>query len=216
MKKKLLIILFAILLLLPFKTMALSKNYEDKVSEIVQNENKSKDKITLYLFHGKECPHCEEEREWLKTIKNKYKSYLEIKYYEVWHNEDNAEKMDKVREELKIKEEGVPLTIIGDKSFVGYSEAIGSSIENTIKNYIQKGTTNKIKIPILGKINTKKVSIPIVAIILGFIDGFNPCAMWILLFLINMLFNLKNRKKAWILGLAFLLVSGIIYFNLLL
>ena len=58
----------------------------------------------------------------------------------------------------------------------------------------------------------KKVSIPLVAVILGFIDGFNPCAMWILLFLINMLFGMKNKKKAWILGMTFLLVSGLVYF----
>ena len=58
----------------------------------------------------------------------------------------------------------------------------------------------------------KKVSIPIVAIILGFLDGFNPCAMWILLFLISMLFNMKNRKRMWILGFAFLFTSAFVYF----
>jgi hypothetical protein len=50
-----------------------------------------------------------------------------------------------------------------------------------------------------------------VAVILGFIDGFNPCAMWILLFLINLLFRVENKKKAWSLGIIFLLVSGLVY-----
>ncbi len=58
----------------------------------------------------------------------------------------------------------------------------------------------------------KDASIPLVAIILGFIDGFNPCAMWILLFLINMLFRIENKRKAWFLGLLFLFVSGLVYF----
>ncbi len=58
----------------------------------------------------------------------------------------------------------------------------------------------------------KKISIPLVAIVLGFVDGFNPCAMWILLFLINMFLSQKNRKKSWILGLTFLLISAFIYF----
>ena len=57
-----------------------------------------------------------------------------------------------------------------------------------------------------------KVSLPITAVILGFIDGFNPCAMWILLFLINMLFKMKDKKKAWILGLTFLFISALVYF----
>ena len=66
-------------------------------------------------------------------------------------------------------------------------------------------------IPILGKINAKNVSLPLVSIIIGLVDGFNPCAMWVLLFLITMLFNMKDKKKMWILGLTFLTTSAIIY-----
>lgn len=40
----------------------------------------------------------------------------------------------------------------------------------------------EIDLPIIGKINIKEVSLPIISIILGLIDGFNPCAMWVLLF----------------------------------
>lgn len=70
-----------------------------------------------------------------------------------------------------------------------------------------------VKVPFLGikKIDVKKVSLPVLSIILGLIDGFNPCAMWILIFLITMLFNMKNRKKMWILGLTFILSSGLVY-----
>ena len=47
--------------------------------------------------------------------------------------------------------------------------------------------------------------------IVGFIDGFNPCAMWILLFLISMLLNMKNRKRMWIIGITFLVTSALVY-----
>ena len=67
------------------------------------------------------------------------------------------------------------------------------------------------KVPILGKINAKEVSLPLLSVVLGLVDGFNPCAMWILIFLITMLLNMKDRKKMWILGLAFILTSGVIY-----
>ena len=46
---------------------------------------------------------------------------------------------------------------------------------------------------------------------MGTIDGFNPCAMWVLLFLISMLIGMKDRKKMWLLGLAFLITSAFIY-----
>ena len=66
-------------------------------------------------------------------------------------------------------------------------------------------------VPVLGKINAKKVSLPILAVVLGAVDGFNPCAMWILIFLITMLLNMKDRKKMWILGFTFILTSGLVY-----
>ena len=66
-------------------------------------------------------------------------------------------------------------------------------------------------IPILGEIDAKTVSLPIFSSIVGFVDGFNPCAMWILIFLISMLFTMKDRKKMWVIGLTFILTSAIIY-----
>ena len=210
--KKLLIFLFLILFLIPINVFAISDNYIDKVAPIANIENDER-KINLYLFYGQECPHCEEERKWLDSIKNDYSDELNIIYFEVWHNEDNNVLIEKVKKELGVTKNGVPLTIVGDKYFVGFSSGIGSRIESTIKDYLEiEHDSNIINIPILGNVNVKDVSIPVVAIILGFIDGFNPCAMWILLFLISMLFSMKDKKKAWILGLTFLFVSGFVYF----
>lgn len=66
-------------------------------------------------------------------------------------------------------------------------------------------------VPILGEINSKTVSLPIFSIVLGVVDGFNPCAMWILVFLITMLFGMKDRRKMWILGITFIATSGLVY-----
>ena len=87
------------------------------------------------------------------------------------------------------------------------------------KNQIKKETKKEKKsetnyektVPVLGKINAKTVSLPLLSVVLGFVDGFNPCAMWILIFLITMLLNMKDRKKMWILGLTFILTSGVVY-----
>ena len=210
MKKKLITLL--ILLLIPLNVFALSKNYKDVVYEKV-SVKPTKDKINLYLFYGEECPHCEEERKWLKDIKKEYKDYLNIYEYEVWHDIDNSNIMDDIKKDLNFNGSGVPFTVVGEKVYLGFSDVTKSNIENTIRSYAElKSDTDKVKIPIIGNVNIKKVSLPLVAIILGFIDGFNPCAMWILLFLISMLFGIKDRKKAWILGFTFLFMSGLIYF----
>ena len=44
------------------------------------------------------------------------------------------------------------------------------------------------------------------------LDGFNPCAMWVLIFLISLLLGMANRKRMWILGSAFILASAAVYF----
>ena len=212
MKKKLLMVLLLLLVILPIRVFAISDKYVDKVSAIT-NSKIEDNNINIYLFYGKECPHCEKEREWLDTINDDYKEYVNIYKYEVWHNKTNLEMMQKVGEVFNTNPKGVPFTIIGDKYYSGFSDTISSKMENKIKNYAEiKHNKNEMKIPVLGYVNVKKVSLPIVAVILGFIDGFNPCAMWILLFLISMLFRMKDRKKSLILGFSFLLVSGIVYF----
>lgn len=76
--------------------------------------------------------------------------------------------------------------------------------------------SSTVKLPIIGKINMKNVSLPTAAFAIGLIDGFNPCAMWILLFLISMLLGRKDRKRMWILGLTFLFTSAIVYMAIML
>ena len=210
--KKYLIVLVMFLLCFPINTFAVSKDYVDKVYNIV-NVEKEDNKINLYLFYGNECPHCEEERKWLETIKDDYKDYLNIYEYEIWHDDGNKELMENVKSVFNETSVSVPFTVIGDNEYVGYSKSLGSIIEGKIRSYSELGgNPNEIDIPFLGKVNMKEVSIPLVAVILGLIDGFNPCAMWILLFLINMLFGMENKKRAWVLGYAFLLTSGFVYF----
>ena len=54
--------------------------------------------------------------------------------------------------------------------------------------------------------------VSVIAILIGLVDGFNPCAMWVLIFLITMLFDYPSKKKMWILGCTFLFTSAFIYF----
>jgi hypothetical protein len=130
-----------------------------------------------------------------------------------------------------------PYIIIGGKDLQGLYE-IKSDIDKVINYYLDNpdysDIVEKIKndevifpsdflvedfdgnrivtLPIIGEIELASFSLLLGAIFIGLIDGFNPCAMWILVFLITMLINLKDRKKMWILGLTFILTSGIIYY----
>ena len=82
--------------------------------------------------------------------------------------------------------------------------------DDGIDDYIDNRTTHKIKI--FGKeINLRNMTLPVISVLIGLVDGFNPCAMWVLLFLISMLIGMKDRKKMLIIGSTFLLTSGLIY-----
>jgi glutaredoxin len=69
-----------------------------------------------------------------------------------------------------------------------------------------------LSIPGVGSIETRALSLPVLTILLGAIDGFNPCAMWVLVFLIGLLVGLNDRVRMWSYGTVFLLTSGAVYF----
>ncbi len=211
MKRIIKLILF-LLLIIPTSTLALSKNYNDYVGKYYDIKND--DKVNIYLFYSKICPHCQKEEKYFETLKEKYQDKINIYTYEVTENKTNNEIMKSLKKELKENSQGVPFTIIGSKTFLGYDESFNERIENTIDSYLNENTTtdNIYTIPILGKVEAKNASIILIAIILGFIDGFNPCAMWILLLLINMCISIKDKKKMLIVCLTFIITSGIIYF----
>jgi len=222
MKKKLLLIIATLLLIFPLSVNAKEDN-----------------KTNVYLFYGKECPHCEAEMKYFTKLltKEKYKD-VNLEKYEVWHNKDNADKMYNVMNILNTEVSGVPFLIIGTNYLVGYGEQTSEEIENILNYYVgktyydpvgdylhdrdtsnlkklhyekEKKQKNIYKIPLLGKVNGKNVSLALISIIIGAVDGFNPCAMWILLFLLSLLISTKDRKKMWILGSTFILTSGVIY-----
>jgi glutaredoxin len=70
----------------------------------------------------------------------------------------------------------------------------------------------KIILPKIGNLNMESLSLPALTIVLGLLDGFNPCAMWVLLFLISLLIGMKDKKKMWTLGIAFIVSSSFVYF----
>jgi thiol-disulfide isomerase/thioredoxin len=69
-----------------------------------------------------------------------------------------------------------------------------------------------IALPLFGNIRTKDFSLPVLTIMLAALDGFNPCAMWTLLFLISLLIGMKDKKRMWILGSTFIISSAAVYF----
>lgn len=75
-----------------------------------------------------------------------------------------------------------------------------------------KNSEKIVHIPLLGDVNVMSFSLPLLTAVLGILDGFNPCAMWTLLFLISLLLGMENKRRMWILGSAFIVASASVYF----
>ncbi|MDH5781754.1 MAG: hypothetical protein OEZ07_04210, partial [Dehalococcoidia bacterium] len=71
---------------------------------------------------------------------------------------------------------------------------------------------DEVILPIVGKIRLSNYSLPGLAVILGLVDGFNPCAMWVLAYLISLIMTLKDKRKIWLLVGSFVFASGVLYF----
>lgn len=73
-----------------------------------------------------------------------------------------------------------------------------------------------INAPILemfnGQLDARRLGMPLFTLAIGLIDGFNPCAMWVLLLLLSVLVNLKDRVRVIAIAGTFVCVSGAAYF----
>ncbi len=201
----------------------------------------AKETVNVYLFYGKGCPHCAAEKEYLEEVAKENKNvkiiYYEVWYDENNKKlfEDVREKLEITRTGVPLTIIGETY-IVGyseavnakiDRAIDFYTEGEHKDVVTEIKNgtYVKSETDSDefleqekksdeeatVKVPLIGSINLKNVSLSTAALILGLIDGFNPCAMWVLLFLISMLIGMKDKKRMWIIGLTFLGSSAFIY-----
>jgi glutaredoxin len=181
------------------------------IKNVQSQESKT---IDILFFWQYGCPHCEEAKPFLENLKNNYQE-VDLKSFEVSENEENRDFFIEVNEKLGVDNSRIPFIVVEDEYFIGWhnEKTTGKQIENEIENIL--GINNEkeyFNIPFLGEVNIKTISLPVITIIFGALDGFNPCAMWVLLFLISFLLGMENRKKMWILGTAFIVSSALVYF----
>jgi uncharacterized protein Veg len=142
----------------------------------------------VYFFHIPGCSHCEEQEPFNGKLANTYPS-ISIIEHDATTPAGSARLSEKL-EELGVKDEPVfPITIFGNQVFGGWEseETTGRAIEEALQ-------------------------LPALAVILGLVDGFNPCAMWVLVYLIALIATLRDRKRIWLIVGSFVLASGVLYF----
>jgi hypothetical protein len=194
------------------------------------------DAVQVHVFWRVGCPHCEHEMAWLETLQARDPG-VRVRLYEVGKNPDNRRLLARAAERLQAPKVAVPFTVIGSEVIVGWWDAstTGAQIEALIAGCrtracpevmselaaapaepaarsTSSAMPSSIRVPFLGEIQTRHLSLPVLTIVLAGIDGFNPCAMWTLVFLIGLLVGMQDRMRMWALGSAFIVASAAVYF----
>lgn len=73
-------------------------------------------------------------------------------------------------------------------------------------------TFGNVETSLFGTLNVANLGLPLFTLAMGLLDGFNPCAMWVLLFLLSLLVHLQDRKKMALIAGTFVLISGAVYY----
>ena len=187
--------------------------------------------VTIYFFWGDGCPHCAEEEIFLEELKKDYPQ-ITVLDYEVWYDKDNQEILKKAADVMGFEPKGVPVTIIGEKVWIGFREQYKAEITDAVKNCIantcespiekevlatdtpsevQTNSDQVITVPIFGDIDLGKQSLAISTLIIGFVDGFNPCSLWVISVLLALTLTSGSRTKVITVGLTYLIVTTIVY-----
>ncbi|WP_062076819.1 thioredoxin family protein [Demequina globuliformis] len=190
----------------------------------------------LVLFWGDGCPNCEKERAWLESVERDYPD-LTIAQYEVWGDDANRELFASEAERLGFEAGSVPTTIIDERVWIGWTDAIEQDMAGAI-SMVERGETptpgiygtagagtcaedgevcsaeapqTVIDVPLFGEVTVSADSLLMSTIVIGFVDGINPCSLWVLSVLLTIVLRTNSRRRVLAIGTTFLTVTAIMY-----
>jgi hypothetical protein len=198
--------------------------------------------VHVYVFWREGCPHCERALAWFSTIEAARGAGLQVHRIEIGRESKMRDLLLDVVRDYRLDRAAVPLVVVGPTAFIGFldAETSGREIEAAIDRCRASGCPDalasrlgrasgapppvageaaethplptRVRIPFLGEIDAQGVSLAALTVMLAAADGFNPCAMWTLVFLLGLIGNMQDRLRMWTLGIAFVAASAAVYF----
>jgi cytochrome c biogenesis protein CcdA len=188
----------------------------------------SEEGICIIYFYGQECSKCAETKPFIDQLEQKYSGQIHLTRLELYHNLKNYEMYNKFCsiQNIPIEQRGRPLVAIGNKFFMGTTQ-IKENLEPAIQEAITKGESI---CPLPGEMSChnleydqtetnpiipglkEKITLPVI-IGAGLIDGINPCAFAVLIFMLTFLIEVSSTKKRMIkAGTVYIVAVYITYF----
>ncbi len=172
----------------------------------------------LVLFWGNGCPHCAREREFLAELAGEYPE-LTIVQYEVWYDEENRNLFVATMAALGREPRAVPTTVFGDLVWEGFGDTTPTEIRRAVSAvFATEATTappspepDTVDIPLIGRVSVDVDSLLVSTLAIGFVDGFNPCSLWVLSMLLALVLHTRSRRRVLMVGVVFLTVTTLLY-----
>ncbi len=176
----------------------------------------------VHFFHVTGCPACAKQKPFMERLEEEYPQIALIDH------DGEYELLSSKLEEMGVSRRPMyPTTIFGNQVFINWEseETTGRRIEQALQQCLagecpdhlppDEDPDEGIDLPIFGRIIFTEHSLAALAVILGLVDGFNPCALWVLLYLISLVATLRDKRKIWLIVGSFVLASGVLYFLLM-
>jgi hypothetical protein len=194
--------------------------------------------VRLYYFYSPTCPHCQAAKPFLDGLASR-RPWLEINRYAVKDNRENARFYFETAKSLGVEALSVPGFVFCRTVTIGYDSAAttGAELERALdacraERIAHPGAAagalgagpdgesasgagepgTALHLPFVGTVDAQALSLPLLTLVLAGMDAFNPCAFFVLLFLLSLLVHARSRARMMIVGGTFVLFSGIVYF----
>lgn len=164
------------------------------------------------MFTREGCPRCTDARQFLSGLAAS-RPGLAIVEHDVVRDPAALARLEALARERRLTAASVPTFVVGDHVIVGFESAgtTGAVLIQALAGESAPAPT-AIALPWIGPVDAARLGLPLFTIAMGLIDGFNPCAMWVLLFVLSLLVNLHDRTRMALIGGTFVAVSGLVYF----
>ena len=167
--------------------------------------------IEVFVRAG--CPHCEAAKTFLDELRQEQPS-LRIVFSDIAEDPAARQRLTTLAKDRGITTVGVPTFLIGTELILGFqsSDTTGAKIramlDRKAPDTVPGPSVESIETGWFGPLRVQDLGLPLFTVVIGLLDGFNPCAMWVLFFLLSLLVNLQDRRKMALIAGTFVLVSG--------
>jgi hypothetical protein len=181
--------------------------------------------VHVYFFSSEACPHCARADAFLAELAAEH-AWLRVHQLEVVRNAENRGLYLRLARRLGQEARHVPAFAFCDTLRVGFpaEEPPGAGLRAALEacrdqragtaraTAAERERPEAIAIPGRGRLDPETVSLPLFTVVIAALDGFNPCAFFVLLVLLSLLVHARSRSRILLVGGVFVAVSGLFYF----